>query len=127
MKVSHHWLTLLLKKLGATPAEVASRLTAAGVEVEGIEEEALAFAGMFVGEITALGPHPNAEKLQLATLSLGAESIVLVSGRPTEGRRAGPGGAPRCQAEEWGGAGGAGDPRRSEPWHALLRRGARAL
>ena len=82
MKVSHHWLTLLLKKLGATPAEVASRLTAAGVEVEGLEEEAQAFAGMFVGEITALGPHPSADKLQLATLSLGAESLVLVSGAP---------------------------------------------
>ncbi|MFO0726901.1 MAG: phenylalanine--tRNA ligase subunit beta [Myxococcota bacterium] len=82
MKASHQWLRSLLKKLVQTPAEVAAQLTAAGVEVEGLHDEAAPFANMYAVEITAIEPHPNAEKLRLATVRLGEESLRIVCGAP---------------------------------------------
>ncbi|MDD5095096.1 MAG: phenylalanine--tRNA ligase subunit beta, partial [Dehalococcoidia bacterium] len=37
---------------------------------------------VFVGEIIGIGPHPNADKLRLATVTLGQEPITVVCGAP---------------------------------------------
>jgi phenylalanyl-tRNA synthetase beta chain len=65
--------------------DLAWRLTAAGLEVDKVEE----FGGdwdrelVLVGEVTAVRRHPNADRLTLATVAYGGgRSIELVTGAP---------------------------------------------
>ncbi|MCC7381820.1 MAG: phenylalanine--tRNA ligase subunit beta [Deltaproteobacteria bacterium] len=82
MKVSVDWLRELLPGLKASPRAIRDRLTDAGLEVEGLELQADALAGMIVGEVRALAPHPGADKLQIATVFDGAEDLQIVCGAP---------------------------------------------
>jgi phenylalanyl-tRNA synthetase beta chain len=63
-------------------AELARRLTAAGFEVEGVEPAAPAFSGVVVAEITAIAPHPDAEKLRICQVNAGGETLQIVCGAP---------------------------------------------
>ncbi len=81
MKVPLSWLKDFLK-IDLTPQQVAEALTLAGLEVEGIETTALNFSGVVVGSVTAVAPHPNADRLQVATVSDGVESFQVVCGDP---------------------------------------------
>ena len=77
MRVSLQWL----KELVAceTPvAELAERLSIAGFEVEGIEDLAANAAGVVVGLVTDRQPHPNADKLSVCTVDVGAESTLQI-------------------------------------------------
>jgi phenylalanyl-tRNA synthetase beta chain len=67
------------------PKEIAHRLTMAGLEVEHIHstggewDENL----ITVGEVLAVEPHPNADRLRLATVRYGdAEPLTVVCGAP---------------------------------------------
>ena len=80
MKVSLKWLrdyvniTLPLK-------EVAERLTMAGLEVKGVERVG-GWENIVVGQIVKIDPHPNADRLSLVTINLGAEQQTVVTGAP---------------------------------------------
>jgi phenylalanyl-tRNA synthetase beta chain len=52
-------------------SELASRLTLAGFEVEGIEPAAPGFSDVVVGEILGIAPHPEADKLRICQVSTG--------------------------------------------------------
>ncbi len=81
MKVSSNWLreyidiTLPLKDL-------AHRLTMSGTEVDSIEVIGEAWKGISIGEIVAVEPHPNADRLKLVTIDLGKEQATVVCGAP---------------------------------------------
>jgi len=81
MKVSLKWLrdyvdiTLPLKDL-------AHRLTMSGIEVSETEVIGEAWDKIVVGEIIAVEPHPDADRLTLVTVDLGAESSRVVCGAP---------------------------------------------
>ena len=81
MKVSLNWLrdyvniTLSLK-------EVAERLTMAGMEVKGREIIGRGWDNIVIGQIIAIDPHPNADRLKLATIDLGRERFTIVCGAP---------------------------------------------
>jgi len=62
--------------------EVAHRLTMAGLEVTAIERIGAAWEDVFVGEVVEVTPHPNADRLRLATVSLGGERHTVVCGAP---------------------------------------------
>ena len=64
------------------PAELARRLTASGFEVEGVEPAAPAFTGVVVAEITAVAPHPDADKLRVCQVSAGGGALQIVCGAP---------------------------------------------
>ncbi len=81
MKVPISWLKKFLN-FNLTPQEVADALTLAGLEVEGIEIAPLAFSGVVVGSIVEVSKHPNADKLQVATVTDGVESFQVVCGAP---------------------------------------------
>ncbi len=81
MKVPISWLKEFLN-FNLTPQEVADALTLAGLEVEGIEVAPLAFSGVIVGSIVQVCKHPNADKLQVATVTDGVESFQVVCGAP---------------------------------------------
>ena len=63
------------------PKELARKLTLAGVEVKGIETPPR-WENVFVGQITELLPHPNADRLKIAVVNLGFERLEIVCGAP---------------------------------------------
>ena len=81
MRVSLKWLKEYLPV--ALPAdELARRLTLAGVEVAAVEHVGGAFENVYVGEIVRLERHPNADRLQLASVEYGREPATVVTGAP---------------------------------------------
>lgn len=82
MKLSLRWLAEYVD-LRLPPEELAHRLTMAGVEVEAIEKIAGDWDHVVVGRVQALAPHPNADRLRLATVDVGAsEPFTVVCGAP---------------------------------------------
>ncbi|HEV8638966.1 MAG TPA: phenylalanine--tRNA ligase subunit beta [Chloroflexota bacterium] len=79
MRVSLKWLTEYVP-LRLPADELARRLTLAGVEVGAIERTGGAFEHVYVGEIVRLERHPNADRLQLATVEYGRAAATVVTG-----------------------------------------------
>ncbi|MDO8260470.1 MAG: phenylalanine--tRNA ligase subunit beta, partial [Candidatus Magasanikbacteria bacterium] len=65
-----------------SPDELGSRLTLHTVEIDGVEKQADKFANVVVGKILEVKKHPNAERLQLARVSIGKEELGIVCGAP---------------------------------------------
>jgi phenylalanyl-tRNA synthetase beta chain len=63
-------------------AELAERLTMAGLEVESCAPVAPPLARVVVGEIVALERHPSAERLAICTVNAGADRLRVVCGAP---------------------------------------------
>jgi phenylalanyl-tRNA synthetase beta chain len=82
MRVSLEWLKDYVDITGLSPEEIASSLTNSGLEVESIEYIGPKFSGVVVGKVLALEPHPNADKLRLVTVNLGASQTKVVCGAP---------------------------------------------
>ena len=70
MKVPYSWLAEWTE-LPWKPAELGTRLTMAGFEVESLEPAAPSFSGVVVAEILAAERHPQADKLQVCRVSTG--------------------------------------------------------
>jgi len=81
MKVPLKWLKDYVNITLPVP-ELAQRLTLAGFEVSEIITTGGNWDNIIVGEITAIEPHPNADRLRLATVNLGAEQETVVCGAP---------------------------------------------
>jgi phenylalanyl-tRNA synthetase beta chain len=85
MKVSLNWLKDYLD-INLDPQKIGEILTEIGLEVEGEEQvESIpgGLAGVLVGEVLTCGPHPNADKLSLTTVNVGAdEALQIVCGAP---------------------------------------------
>ncbi len=82
MKVSEQWLREWVDtKLSS--AELATQLTMAGLEVDSVEPAAPAFEQVVVGRVIGLMPHPEADRLRVATVDVGsAEPLQIVCGAP---------------------------------------------
>ena len=63
-------------------AELAERLTMAGLEVEAYEPVGPQFSGVVVAQILEVSRHPNADKLTLCTVDAGGERLKVVCGAP---------------------------------------------
>ncbi len=81
MKVSYKWL-IELTGLDWSVEDVAQRLTNCGTACEEIEAAAQYMDKVVVGEVTNLMPVEGADKLRLASVNLGGESMDLVCGAP---------------------------------------------
>ncbi|QHI69511.1 phenylalanine--tRNA ligase subunit beta [Tichowtungia aerotolerans] len=82
MKFPLSWLKELVD-FEDTIEGLSDKLTFAGLEVENIETIGGTFEGVVVGEIKAIEPHPNADKLRLCTVEYGAdETMRVVCGAP---------------------------------------------
>jgi len=69
---------------------LAEQLSMAGLEVDAVEPAAPPVPGVVVGAVRALAPHPNAEKLRVCSVDVGAaEPLAIVCGAPNvaEGMR----------------------------------------
>jgi len=82
MKFPLSWLKELVD-FDDTLDGLSDKLTFAGLEVEQIETIGGTFDSVVVGEILAIEPHPNADKLRLCTVEYGAaETMRVVCGAP---------------------------------------------
>ena len=82
MQFSENWLrTLVDPKLSA--AELAHLLTMSGLEVEDCHEVAPPFTGVVVGRVVKTEKHPNADKLKVCQVDVGAAQLLgIVCGAP---------------------------------------------
>jgi len=82
MKFSLTWLKDHLQT-EASLTEITDALNAIGLEVEGVEDPAELLAGFTVAEVLTAEPHPDADKLQVLSVSTGAgDPLQVVCGAP---------------------------------------------
>lgn len=81
MKISLKWLKEYVD-VTLPVADLAEKLTMAGFEVEGMKVIGGSWENVVVGQILSINPHPNADRLTLPTLDLGAEQVTVVCGAP---------------------------------------------
>lgn len=79
MKVPLNWLREYVV-CDAPPAQVAERLTFAGLEVESLETVGADWKGLVVGEIRRIEPHPNADRLTVCRVFDGRAEHEVVCG-----------------------------------------------
>ncbi|MCX6326859.1 MAG: phenylalanine--tRNA ligase subunit beta [Bacteroidia bacterium] len=85
MKISYNWIKDYLK-IDLEPAKVAEILTGIGLEVEGAEEWVSVkggLEGVVIGEVLTCKKHPDADKLSVTTVDIGAsQPLQIVCGAP---------------------------------------------
>lgn len=82
MKISLDWLGELVS-WDDTPEVLADKLTAAGLNVEGIEEYKLSYPGVVIAKVLQREQHPDADRLSLCQVDAGGEEPVqVVCGAP---------------------------------------------
>jgi len=81
MKVSLKWLRDYVP-IKYSASEIAHKLTMAGLEVEELQVIGGDWEKVSVGEIMAVNPHPNADRLRLATVNIGSGQVTVVCGAP---------------------------------------------
>ncbi|MDB9322642.1 phenylalanine--tRNA ligase subunit beta [Nodularia spumigena CS-591/04] len=82
MRISLNWLRELVE-IKLSPEELAETLTMAGFEVEDIEDRNTWANGVVVGKVLERQPHPNADKLSVCQVDIGAsEPLNIVCGAP---------------------------------------------
>ena len=85
MKISYNWLQNYLN-VNLPTEEVSGLLTDTGLEVEGIKEvESVkgGLKGVVIGEVMTKIQHPNADRLSITTVDVGAEELLqIVCGAP---------------------------------------------
>lgn len=78
MKVSYNWLKQYIN-FNESPEEIAEILTNTGLEVEGLEKYSSVegdLDGLIVGFVKEKTKHPNADKLALAKVDIGAAELL---------------------------------------------------
>ncbi|NIR89892.1 MAG: phenylalanine--tRNA ligase subunit beta [Gammaproteobacteria bacterium] len=82
MRFSEQWLREWVDPPVSTE-ELAHQLTMAGLEVDAVEPAAPPFSGVVVGEVRSVKPHPEAERLHVCRVAVGAgEPLPVVCGAP---------------------------------------------
>ncbi|WP_055077545.1 phenylalanine--tRNA ligase subunit beta [Pseudanabaena sp. 'Roaring Creek'] len=80
MRISLNWLREIVD-CDLSPQELEEKLTMAGFEVESIEDRRTWAEGVIVGHILTAERHPNADKLQVCQVDIGApEPLQIVCG-----------------------------------------------
>ncbi len=72
MKFSESWLREWVNP-AISSDDLAHQITMAGLEVDAVEPVAGEFTGVLVGEVVACAQHPDADKLQVTKINLGAD------------------------------------------------------
>ncbi|MBI3133163.1 MAG: phenylalanine--tRNA ligase subunit beta [Bacteroidetes bacterium] len=85
MKISYNWLRQYINT-SLAPEEIGKILTSTGLEVESIEKTETirgGLEGVVVGEVLTKEKHPEADRLSLTTVAIGAaEPLKIVCGAP---------------------------------------------
>lgn len=85
MNISYNWLKQFIKT-DWTPEQTSELLTDLGLEVEGVtpyQSIKGGLEGIVVGEVLSCDKHPNADKLQITSVAIGADApLQVVCGAP---------------------------------------------
>ena len=82
MQFPESWLRTFCDPALSTQ-QLADTLTMAGLEVEELQAVAPPFSGVVVGEIKAVAQHPNADRLRVCKVDVGAAALLnIVCGAP---------------------------------------------
>lgn len=82
MKFSEKWLREWVNP-AISSEELAEQLSMAGLEVDGLDPVAGEFSGVMVGEVVECGQHPDADKLRVTKVNVGADELLdIVCGAP---------------------------------------------
>jgi len=80
VRVSFKWLQEYVD-IPVSPSELADKLTAVGLAVEGYEDLGAQVDKVFTGKIIKIDVHPNADKLVICTVDVGGgENLQIVTG-----------------------------------------------
>ncbi|MFA6074627.1 MAG: phenylalanine--tRNA ligase subunit beta [Negativicutes bacterium] len=79
MKTSLNWLKRYVK-IDCSARELADKITAAGIEVAGIEYHGNNLENIVVGKIETIEKHPDADKLLICSIIVGADTLQIVTG-----------------------------------------------
>ena len=77
MRFSESWLREWVNP-DVTTDELSHQLSMAGLEVDGVEKAAPEFSGVVVGEILSREQHPDADKLGVCQVNIGAEENLQI-------------------------------------------------
>lgn len=77
MKFSEAWLREWVNPTINTN-ELADQLSMAGLEVDSVEPAAPAFSGVVVGEVLTREQHPDADKLSVCSVNIGADALSQI-------------------------------------------------
>ncbi len=78
MIVTYKWLADFIDLSNVTPQEVADKFISIGFEVEEMKDSSKGMERVRIGRIIKLTRHPNADKLQICTISLGGGQQVQI-------------------------------------------------
>jgi phenylalanyl-tRNA synthetase beta chain len=81
MKVPLKWLKEFVD-VTLPPPKIAEKLTMAGMEVKDTQIIGGKWENIVIGQIVAVNPHPNADRLRLPTVDLGTGQQTVVCGAP---------------------------------------------
>lgn len=81
MRVPMSWFREFLPT-ECPPEQLAQHLVSVGIEVEKISHEVPSFSGVRVARVLAVAPHPQADRLKLATIDDGSGQKTIVCGAP---------------------------------------------
>jgi len=80
MQISEAWLREYVNP-AITTEQLVEQLTMAGLEVDSVTPAAAVFSGVVVGEVLALEQHPDADRLRVCQVAVGAaEPLQIVCG-----------------------------------------------
>jgi phenylalanyl-tRNA synthetase beta chain len=90
MVISYKWLNELLD-FNLSPQDLGEVLTSVGLETESVEKwESVkgGLAGVLIGQVLEVKPHPNADKLRLTLVNIGTpDPLAIVCGAPNVAER----------------------------------------
>lgn len=78
MFVSYKWLNEYVDLRGVTPTDLAEKLTNAGIEIDGVYTRNLGVSNVVVGYVQECVQHPNADKLSLCQVNIGADEVTQI-------------------------------------------------
>ncbi len=83
MQLSESWLRHYANPPSLSSEALAHALTMAGLEVESVEPVAPPFTGVVVARVVSVAKHPNADKLSVCEVDVGAAApLTIVCGAP---------------------------------------------
>lgn len=78
MKISYNWLKDFVD-IKVSPEELAAKLTVSGFEVEEIIYQNEHLHDVYVGKITKMEKHKDADKLQVCTVDVGTKTVQIIT------------------------------------------------
>jgi phenylalanyl-tRNA synthetase beta chain len=79
MRIPLRWLRQYVE-FDADAAALAHALTMSGTKIEAVHGGAAGFEGVRVGRVLECGPHPDADRLRVCQVQVGAERLHIVCG-----------------------------------------------